>query len=118
MVSPKFLTEKPEAVRGFLRALVKGVRETAANPAAATDLVIKRNDVARREVELERLRMTLDQNVVTPWVKQNGFGGIDRARFERALDQIGLTFTYKAKPKVEDVFTEAYLPPAAERKIQ
>jgi len=117
MVSPKFLAEKPEAVRGFLRAMIKGVRDVVANPAAATELVLKRNDVARREVELERLKMTLDQNVVTPWVKENGFGGIDRARFERAIDQIGLTFNYKTRPKTEDIFTDAFLPPAAERKI-
>ena len=39
--------------------------------------MIKRNDVAKKDVELERLKMVLDQNVVTPWVKANGFGGID-----------------------------------------
>jgi NitT/TauT family transport system substrate-binding protein len=117
MVSPKFLAEKPEAVRGFLRALAKGIRDTAANPGSAVDSVIKRNDVARREVELERLRMVLDQNILTPWVKANGLGGIDPARFATALDQIGLTFTFKNKPKVEDVFTDRYLPAAAERAV-
>ena len=117
MVSPKFLAEKPEAVKGFLRALVKGIRDTVADPSSAVDSVLRRNDVAKKEVELERLRMVLEQNVVTPWVKQNGVGGIDRDRFARALEQIGLTFTYKKKPAVEDIFTEAYLPPAAERKI-
>lgn len=118
MVNPKFAAEKPEAVKGFIRAMIKGVKDTVADPAAATDLVIKRNDVARKEVELERLKMALDQNMVTPWVKANGFGGIDKARFNRAIDQIGLTFTYKSKPKAEDVFSEAFLGPAAERKVQ
>jgi NitT/TauT family transport system substrate-binding protein len=33
------------------------------------------------------------------------------------MEQIGLTFTYKNKPKVEDVFNDAFLPPAADRKI-
>jgi NitT/TauT family transport system substrate-binding protein len=50
-------------------------------------------------------------------VKQNGYGGIDRDRFAKALDQIGLTFNYKAKPKVEDVFTEQFLPAADQRKV-
>jgi NitT/TauT family transport system substrate-binding protein len=50
-------------------------------------------------------------------VKANGYGGIDKARFEKSIDQIGLTFSYKAKPKVEDVFTEAFLPPPADRKV-
>ncbi|HEY8564525.1 MAG TPA: ABC transporter substrate-binding protein [Beijerinckiaceae bacterium] len=117
MVSPKFAAEKPEAVKGFLRALVKGLRDTVADPSSAVDTVIKRNDVAKKDVELERLRMVLDQNIVTPAVKANGIGGVDAARFERALDQIGLTFTYKAKPKMEDVYTDAFLPPAAERKV-
>jgi NitT/TauT family transport system substrate-binding protein len=88
-----------------------------ADPAAATDFVIKRNDVAKKDVELERLKMALDQNIVTPWVKTNGWGGIDPKRFATSIDQIGLTFTYKAVPKTEDIFTDAYLPAAAERKV-
>ncbi|HEX2136603.1 MAG TPA: ABC transporter substrate-binding protein [Microvirga sp.] len=117
MVSPRFAAEKPEAVKGFLRALMKGVQDTVKDPATAVDSVIKRNDVAKKEVELERLRMVLEQNMLTPAVKQNGFGGIDKARFEKALDQIGLTFQYKTKPKVEDVFTDQYLPAAELRKV-
>ena len=117
MVSPKFLAEKPEAVRGFLRALTKGVRDTVKDPAAGAALVIKRNDVARLEVETERLKMTVDQNVITPWVKANGFGGIDKGRWSRALDQIGLTFTFKDKARAGDAFTDAFLPGAADRAM-
>jgi NitT/TauT family transport system substrate-binding protein len=117
MVSEKFLAEKPEAVRGFLRALVRGLRDTIDDPPAAVDTVLTRNDVARKDVELDRLRMALEQNILTPWVKENGVGGIDRARFERALDQIGLAFPYRQKPKVDDVFDERFLPPASDRKM-
>jgi NitT/TauT family transport system substrate-binding protein len=117
IVSPKFASEKPEAVRGFLRALMKGVHDTIKDPAAAVDSVIKRNDVARKDVELERLRMVLDQNMLTPAVKANGFGGIDKERFAKAIEQIGLTFTYKAKPQPDDVFSSEYLPPAEQRKV-
>ncbi len=117
MVSPKFLAEKPEAVRGFLRALTKGVRDTAKDPAAGAALVIKRNDVARLETETERLKMTLDQNVMTPWVKANGLGGIDKARWGRALDQIGLTFNFKDKARAGDAFVDSFLPGAADRAM-
>jgi NitT/TauT family transport system substrate-binding protein len=117
LASPKFATEKPEAVKGFLRALMKGVQDTVKDPSSAVDAVIKRNDVAKKDVELERLKMVLEQNMLTPWVKANGFGGIDKARFEKALDQIGLTFSYKAKPKVDDVFADTFLPSADERKV-
>ncbi len=117
MASPKFAAEKPDAIKGFIKALAKGLRDTVADPAAATATVIKRNDVAKQEVEKERLELSLKQNFVTPWVAANGYGGIDKARFAKSIDQIGLTFNFKSKPKVEDIFTEAFLPPAADRKV-
>ena len=117
MVSQKFAAEKPDAIKGFLRALVKAMRDTVADPSAATDLVIKRNDVARKDAELDRLKMALEQNMLTPWVKANGYGGIDKERFARSIDQIGLTTTYKSKPRVEDIFVDTYLPDAADRKV-
>jgi NitT/TauT family transport system substrate-binding protein len=115
MISPKLMAEKPEAVRGLLRAITRGVRDTLADPELGARLVIRRNDVARPEVELERLKMTLEQNVMTPHVKANGFGGIDKARWDRALDQIGLAFGFKDRAKAGDAFTDAFLPDSAER---
>ena len=117
MASPKFMAEKPEALRGLLRAITKGIRDTVADPGLGAQLVIKRNDVAKQEVELERLKMTLEQNVVTPWVKANGVGGIDKARWATALDQIGLTFTFKDKAKAGEAFVDSFLPAEADRKL-
>jgi NitT/TauT family transport system substrate-binding protein len=117
MVSPKFMAENPEGVRKLLRAISRSVKDVVKNPDGAIDSVIKRNDVAKREVELERLKMTLDMNVTTPWVKANGFGGIDPARWAAALDQIGLTFAFKDKAKAGAAFVDTLLPAAAERKL-
>jgi NitT/TauT family transport system substrate-binding protein len=117
IVNPKFAAEKPEAVKGFLRALTKGIKDTVANPSAAVDSVIKRNDVAKKPVELERLNMALKDNIVTAEVKANGFGGVDADRLTKAIDQIGLTYDFKnAKPKAADAFDASFLPPAADRK--
>src|SRR4051795_10673573 len=69
LVNPKFAAEKPEAVKGFLRAFVKGLRDTIANPASAVESVLKRNDVAKKEVELERLQLALKDNILTDEVK-------------------------------------------------
>lgn len=117
LVSESFAREKPEAVRGLLRAIMKGVHETIKDPAMAVEAVIKRNDVAKKEVELERLKMVLDKNMLTPWVKENGFGGIDKERFAKTLDQIALTTKYKTKPEVDDIFAGEYLPAADQRKV-
>ena len=80
------------------------------------DSVIKRNDVAKKETELERLQMAIRDNIVTPEVKANGYGGVDPARLDQAIDQIGLTYTFKAKPKADDIFDGSFLPAEADRK--
>jgi NitT/TauT family transport system substrate-binding protein len=118
IVNPKFAAEKPEAVKGFLRALVKGLKDTVKDPSTAVDSVIKRNDVAKKPVELERLRMALSQNIVTPEVEANGFGAVDNARLEKSIEQIALTYEFKnARPKAADAFDASFLPAAAVRKV-
>ncbi len=117
MVSPRFMADNPEGVRKFLRAMMKGVKDVVKSPESTVDSVIKRNDVAKKEVEAERLKMTIDMNVVTPWVKANGFGGIDATRWNAAVEQIGLTFQFKDKAKAGAAFVDTFLPAAADRKI-
>jgi NitT/TauT family transport system substrate-binding protein len=117
IVNPKFAAERPDAVRGFLRAFLKGLKETAKNPAGALDSVMKRNEDANKATELERLRMALRDNILTAEVKQNGFGGIDATRFDKAIEQIALTYNFKARPKASDIFDPSFLPPEADRKV-
>jgi NitT/TauT family transport system substrate-binding protein len=115
IVGQKFAAAHPEAVKGFLRAFTKGLKDTVRDPAAAIDSVIKRNDLAKKDVELERLRMALNDNILTPEVEANGYGQVDMARLDRAIGQIALTHDFKAKPKASDIFDPSFLPPAADR---
>jgi NitT/TauT family transport system substrate-binding protein len=117
IVNPKFAAEKPEVVKAFLRAFNKGMQETVKNPATSVDSVIKRNDVAKKEVELERLNMAIKDNILTDEVRKNGFGGVELIRLDAAIDQIALTFAFKAKPKAADIFDASFLPSAADRKV-
>jgi len=117
IVNPKFAADKPDAVKGFLRAFLKGLKDTVKDPSTATDSVIKRNDIAKKPVELERLRMALKDNILTAEVKANGYGAVDNARLEKAIDQIALTYEFKnAKPKAAGAFDASFLPSAADRK--
>jgi NitT/TauT family transport system substrate-binding protein len=117
MVNLKFAADHPDAVKGFLRAFLKGLKESMKSPATAVDSVLRRNEAATKSIELERLNMAIHENIITPEVKANGLGAIDDARFERAIDQIALTHKFKAKPKPEDIFDASYMPAAAERKL-
>ena len=88
IVNPKFAAEQPEAVKGFLRAFLKGLKETVKSPVAAVSAVLDRNDSVKKDSEVERLKIAIRDNIVTPEVKANGYGGIDRTRFARAIDQL------------------------------
>ncbi|MBV6486472.1 MAG: ABC transporter substrate-binding protein [Pseudorhodoplanes sp.] len=118
IVNPKFAAEKPDVVKKFLNAFLKGLKDTVKDPATAVDSVVKRNDVAKKPVELERLQMALRDNMVTSEVKANGFGGVDMQRLDKSIDQIALTYDFKnPKPKGADIFDASFLPPAAARKM-
>jgi NitT/TauT family transport system substrate-binding protein len=117
MVHPKFAAEHPEAVKGFTRALVKGIKFTIANPDEAIKTVLKRNALTDKATELERMNYALNNNYLTPEVKANGFGAIDPKRMNEAIDQLALTFKFETKPKIEDFFDASYLPPKAERSV-
>ena len=115
MAAPKFLAERPEAARAFLRAYLKALKDTVRDPARAIESVLRRNDAAKRDVELERLRLAIRDNILTPAVKANGFGNLDPARLAAAIDQLALAFPFKAKDRAADTFDPSFLPGAAER---
>jgi NitT/TauT family transport system substrate-binding protein len=118
LANPKFAQENPKAVAGFVRATLKGVADTIANPREAVKSVIKRNAIADDAIEFVRLKMALDQNFVTAEVKKNGLGGVDMARLSRSIDQIGVAFNYTNKPKAEDIFDGQFLPAKTERMLK
>jgi NitT/TauT family transport system substrate-binding protein len=117
LVNAKFAADRPGAVEGFLRAFTKGLKDTIRSPQPTIDALLKRDGLYTREVELERLRMAIRDNVVTPEVRANGLGGIDTERLMQAISQIALAQALKAKPKPEDIFDPTFLPAAADRKL-
>jgi len=116
IVNTKFASEQPDAVRGFLRATVRGFRDAIRNPATAIEPVLRRDTQAKKDVEIERLRMAIRENLLTAEVRSNGFGAIDPERLEEAIGQIALAYTFKNRPKADAVFDPSFLPPAAERR--
>lgn len=116
IVNAKYAAEQPDAVKGFVRGTVRGFRDVVRNPATAVEPVLRRDEQARKDVEIERLRMAVRENIVTPEVRANGLGAIDPARMEEAISQLALTYTFKARPKAEAVFDSSFLPPISERR--
>lgn len=117
IVNPTLAVAKPDAVRGFVRAVIGGLNLVIKNPNAAITEVISRMDDGSREQELERLRTVLRDNILTGDVKRNGIGGIDPARFERSIEQVAEDFKFQKRPQTSDIFDDQFLPPLNGRLI-
>jgi len=115
IVAGKLAASKPDAVRGLVRAVMRGIRDAVANPAASAQLVVRRNEDAQPEIEREKLAMVIERNVLTPYVRAHGLGGIDPERWSRALEQLTLAGSFRDKARAGDAFSDAFLPPAGER---
>jgi NitT/TauT family transport system substrate-binding protein len=118
LAHPDFIKNQPKAVAAFNRGLIKGFQEAVRDPEAAIDILMKRNPIVKRDVELARLKLVIEQSYVTDDVRANGFGGVDMKRLENSIDQLGHAFKFTNKPKAADIFTAEFLPPRGERLIK
>ncbi len=118
IVNTDFAAAHPAEVTGFLRATAKGWQDAIAEPAGAIAALVAKNPAADAGLEEKRLGLSIAGNVLTDWVKENGMGGVDEARFAKAIDQLSLTYEFKAKPGMADVFDASYLPTDGSLKLQ
>ncbi len=117
IVNPAFAARRPEAVKGFLRAVIAGTNLTIRAPGHAVDEVLSRMDDGSHDLELERLQTVIDDNILTGEVKRNGIGGVDPARLDRSIGQVAEDFTFSKRPSAADIFDAGFLPPLGGRPI-
>lgn len=117
IASAEMMDENPEAVAGFLRATVKGYRDMIADPQAAIDAVAKRDPLIDQAVELERLQLAIDTNILTETVAAEGMGAIDVDRMARAIDQLALAYGHESTVEVDAIWTDAFLPAPEDRML-
>jgi NitT/TauT family transport system substrate-binding protein len=117
IVNPAFAAKRPEAVRGFLRAVIGGTHLAIKAPEHAADEVVSRMEDGSRDLELERLRAVIADNILTKEVKHNGLGGVDPIRLERSIDQVAEDFKFGKRPSAADIFDDSFLPPLGGRLI-
>ena len=117
IVNPAFAAKRPEAVKGFLRATIAGMHLAIKDPGHAADKVVSRMEDGSRDLELERLRTVIKDNILTGEVKRNGLGGIDPSRFDRSIYQVAEDFKFLKRPSATDIFDDSFLPPLGGRLI-
>jgi NitT/TauT family transport system substrate-binding protein len=117
LVNTDFAEKNPEAVKGFLKALAKGFADAVAKPEEGVAAVLARNETLNSEIELERLNMANAMNIKTPYVVENGMGGIDPERLAASIETLKISLGLKGNVKAEQVFDASYLPAKEERML-
>lgn len=117
IASGPFLAEHPDAVRGVLKAIVRGFKDTIADPEASLSAVANRDPLIDQALELERLQLATKVNVLTPTVVESGMGDVDLARLENSIEQLSIAYGFDAAPAIEDIWTDEFLPPQEDRMV-
>jgi len=116
--SPAFLKEHPDAVKGFIRATIKGVQDMVKDPEMAVQMTLKYEPLLDANIERDRLKLAMECCIVTPNVLKGGFGDVDKARLQRGIEIVAEGYKLPNIPKPDDVFNSSYLPAAKDRMVK
>lgn len=118
MVSQKLIKENPAAVAGLVRALNRAFIECAANPDAATALMLKQEPLLDAALEKQRLIYAYKTHFITPETDKTGVGDVTEARMGETIKLNVDAYALPHTPKFADVFSRAFLPPKADRMMK
>ena len=96
---------------------MKGWTDVIADPKLGIAAAKKRDPLIDEKLEMERLEISLQTNILTPYVKANGIGDVDPARFATSVKLVSEALGLPEAPAPDKVFTNKYLPPKADRMI-
>jgi NitT/TauT family transport system substrate-binding protein len=115
LANATFLRAKPDAVRAFVRAAARGWREAVADPKAAMASLGKHNNLAKLDIEAQRLAWLGSHQIVTATTQKDGIGAYDRDRLARNIGQVAKAFGLTRIPDLTEIYDERFLPPRDER---
>jgi len=113
----KFADANPESVRAMVASLNKGTIDTIKDPEGALKYLTSRDPLMKASLEKTRLDIALTM-VHTDWVKKNGLSVVQPERMKRMIDSVVAAYALPISPKPEDVYTDKFLPPVAERMVK
>lgn len=116
--SPRFLKEHPDAVKGFLRATIKGLQDVAKDPELGVQAALTFEPLLNADTERQRLRAAMDCCIITANVRKNGFGDVNPERLRKVIGIIAKAYGLPREPSVAEVFDASYLPPLQDRMIK
>lgn len=115
IVSQKLAKERPNAVKGLLRAINRSIKEALADPDAAIALLAKYEPLIKKDIEKRRLLYVYQSLMDTPEAREIGMGDVSDVRLTSAIATIATSFELPRSPNPGEVFDRTFLPVKAER---
>jgi NitT/TauT family transport system substrate-binding protein len=113
----KFADENPETTRAVVKALNRGTKDTIAAPQKALDLLKARDPMMKMDIEKIRLDLALALTN-TAHVAKEGLSTVTPEKLKKTIDSVVSAYELPNNPDPASVYTERYLPPAAERMLR
>lgn len=110
IASEKFLRERPDAVKAFLRAFGRGMHGVISQPAEAIGYLKVRDGLINEALEVRRLKMMLNDVVLTPDARAEGFGQATGPRLALMASQVSDVFRTKTRVDPNVVWNGSFLP--------
>ena len=117
IASPKMIRENPAAVKAFLAAFTKGMKDVIGNPAASIQDVKARDGIINVELETRRLKLAIDTVINSPNARAEGFGQINPGRLSLMASQVSDAFNTKSRVNPDAVWNGSFLPTKAELNV-
>ena len=117
IVSPKLMRENPAAIKAFLLAFTKGVKDVVTNPAAAIEHVKARDGIINVPMETRRLKLAIDTVINSPDAQTEGFGQVKGPRLSLMASEVSDAFGTKTRVNPDAVWNGSFLPTVAELNI-
>jgi len=117
IASPKLIKENPAAVKAFLQAFAKGMKDVMAKPDEAIQTVKARDGIINVELETRRLKLCIDSVINSPDARAEGFGQVKGPRLSLMASQVSDAFNTKTRVSPDTVWNGSLLPSAAELNV-
>jgi NitT/TauT family transport system substrate-binding protein len=117
IASPKLIKENPAAVKAFLAAFAKGMKDVIADPKAAIETVKARDGIINTELETRRLQLAIDTVINSPDARAEGFGQIKAPRLALMASQVSDAFGTKTRINPDVIWNGSFLPSAKELDV-
>lgn len=114
VTTKKFADENPQTVRGVVKALNQGTKDTIASPQKALDVLKGIDPMMKPDIERVRLDIALGLTS-TPYVMTNGLSSVTSEKLKKTIDAMVSAYQLPVSPDPATVYTDRFLPPLAER---